>query len=255
MPLKNLNHAWTFADPTAPGHPYWHKTENTCYAGLIYCSVNVKETGIMTSTTRVNGVEHTDSVMIYCVETEPLLNYHAVRQGLLAMLDSSNAQNPDPALRSERSFFVLQDTVTPGAVPYIQILPRQPTDNVCQFDIGPNLYVPLPWSNRKVLAWGHDHPSEPGVDVTCTNSNGTVTGTGTTVDVATADDWEVANDYNDSLKNPGFAYKGWLPESGLIIDLHKLMVLRPGQAGGSETAAGNAFNWDRGLCAWPKGSI
>lgn len=173
----------------------------------------------------------------------------------LAVLDSSNATNPDPALRSERTFFVLQDTLTPGAAPYIQILPRQPQDNVCDFNLGPHLSLPLPWTNRKVLAWGHDHPSEPNIEVQCTNADGTVTDTATTVDVATREDWKVARNYNDSTKNAGFASKGWLPGPGLLMDLHKLMVLRPGQAEGSETAAGNAFTWDRGLCAWPKGSL
>lgn len=82
-----------------------------------------------------------------------------------------------------------------------------------------------------------------------------MTGTGVTVDVATPEDWDVARNYNDASKNAGFASKRWLPGPGLLMDLHKLMMLRPGQAEGSETAAGNAFTWDRGLCAWPKVSI
>lgn len=106
-----------------------------------------------------------------------------------------------------------------------------------------------------MLAWGHDHPSEPNQEVNCTNADGTVTGTGTTVDVATKEDWKVARNYNDPSKNAGFDSKGWLPGPGLLMDLHRLMILRPGQGFGSETAAGNVFTWDRGLCAWPKVTI
>jgi hypothetical protein len=262
LTLMPLLRTWKKADSTLTGNrtnilecPNGNYLANPAtYPGLV-CDIYVKESGTMSSLARVNGVQHTDTVTVYCVETEPLLNHHKVRQGLLTVLDSSNATNPDPASRSERTFFVLQDTLTPGAAPYIQILPRQPQDNVCAFNLGPHLSLPLPWANRKVLAWGHDHPSEPNIDVPCTSADGTVTDTATTVDVATLEDWKVARNYNDSTKNAGFASKGWLPGPGLLMDLHKLMILRPGQAEGSEAAAGNAFTWDRGLCAWPKVSI
>ena|SRR5687768_12811480 len=54
-----------------------------------YCYINIKESGMMTSRTRVNGVEHTDSVTIYCSSAEPLLNYDAIRQKMMSVLDSS----------------------------------------------------------------------------------------------------------------------------------------------------------------------
>lgn len=254
MPIRNLNHIWNLADPNSPHSP------KTSLLGCgtnswLSCFVDVRESGFMTSTTRVNGVVHTDSVTIYCTETEPLLNHHTIRQGLLAVLDSSNASNPDAALRSERMYFVLQDTVTAGAPPYIQILPRGPNDNVCEFHLAQHLSVPTPWPNRKVIGWGHSHPSEPGQSVECTNSDGTIVGSGWTLDHASPEDWIVADNYNNAQRNPGFASNGWLPGSGSIIDLHRFMMLRPGQGGGDETAAGNAFVWDRGRCAWPKGSI
>ena len=70
MPLQPLFHNWIYADPTDPGHPYWHKTDiNQCpnYTPPLYpsayCFINIKESGMMTSRTRVNGLEHTDSVV------------------------------------------------------------------------------------------------------------------------------------------------------------------------------------------------
>jgi hypothetical protein len=86
MPRRNLSHTWSFADPTDPGDPYWHKTENTCYAGLVYCEVNIKETGNMVSLTRVNGIEQTDTVTIYCIDSIGVFNSDKVRQGLIAVM-------------------------------------------------------------------------------------------------------------------------------------------------------------------------
>lgn len=97
MPLQPLQHTWTYADPTDPGHWYWHKTDmNQCpnYTPPLYpsayCAINIKETGIMTSRARVNGVEHVGSVTAYCADSIALLNNDLVRQGMLAVLTRRN---------------------------------------------------------------------------------------------------------------------------------------------------------------------
>jgi hypothetical protein len=261
MPLQPLNHSWFYADPTDPGHPYWHKTDiNQCpnYSPPLYpsayCAINIKEAGMMTSRTRVNGVEHTDSVTIYCIETEPLLNSDMVRQQLLALLVSSHANDSDPANRVERRFLILKDTVTPGSAPYLYFFPRDPSASVC--NTGPQTLpdIPLPWPNRKVLAHGHDHLSEPNISVQCTDSTG-MTYVAKTVDGASTDDWEFTNLVNNPAQNPTYQQIGWLPMSGFIIDKHNVFVMRPGQSAGSEHQTGNKFRWDKGLCAWPKRSV
>jgi hypothetical protein len=257
MPLRNLDHTWIFADPTDPGHWYWHKTENTCYAGNVYCAVNVKETGTMTSRTRVNGVEHQDSVVVYCT-ADTLLNTDSVRQALLALLDSSNAYDSDYQNRTERYFLILQDTVSPGAKPYIYFYSTFPTADVSQTKT--ELPTVTYFANTKVLAHGHSHPSEPNQSVTCHDSdtgelvvdeNGNPI-TQKTVDGADKYDWQWTNTVNNPALNPTYAAKGWLPMPGFIIDKHNVFTLRPGQSLGDEHNSGNKFPFGNGRCKWPR---
>jgi hypothetical protein len=211
-----------------------------------------------TSAVRVNGVEHDDSITLYCSESEPLLNNDLIRQQLLAVLDSSNANNPDPLQRHERYFLILKDTVTPDAEPYLLIYQRGEND-VCfaTTSIPPPSWLP---PNTRILAHGHDHPSEPNQNVMCVDSTGAATIPGKTVNGADQGDRDWANRVNDTTANP-IKNTGWLPMSGYIIDKHNVFVLRPGEKVGDEHNAGNKFNWD-GLsptdgrtarrCKWPK---
>ena len=115
--------------------------------------------------------------------------------------------------------------------------------------------------NTRILAWGHDHPSEPNIDVACRDSTGAFY-IGTTANGASPDDRIAADNVNSSTSNPTAATAGWLPMSGIIIDKHNVFIMRPSAALGSEQNAGNKFNWD-GLdptdptrtprrCGWPK---
>lgn len=267
LPLRPLSRSWAQADPTLASSqwgptiipPWCNGDPNAVPPPSVSCSVWLYETGTYESRVRVNGVEHTDSVTIYCADTEPLLNNHLVRQQMLAALDSSHADNPDPLQRSERYFLILRDTVTPGAEPYLQIYPHLPTDDVC----GAAAFIPslaaLP-ANTRILAHGHTHPSEPNITVMCRDSSGAATIPATTVDGASVFDRAWASRVNDPTGNP-LANTGWLPMPGFIIDKHNVFVQRPGAAPGAERAAGNIFNWDglppiaAGLslrCRWPK---
>ena len=166
MPLHNNAYYWTFGDGSDPGDPYWHKTENTCYAGWLLCQVNIKETGTMRSDTRVNGTSQTDEVTIYCSDSLAILNADLVRQGLMSVNDSSGyPSKPLFADRVERMFLILQDSVTPGAEPYLWYFPKSPSADVCS--VG-DLY--LNWSSRpantRVLAGGHAHDADVG-DIVC----------------------------------------------------------------------------------------
>lgn len=177
---------------------------------------------------------------------------------MLAVLDSSHSTDPLQTHRKERGFLVVQDTVTPGAEPYLTILPQDPSANVC--DAKPALpSAQLLPNNVRVLAWGHDHPSEPNIDVVCGFGTGHVF-TSTTVNGASPEDWAAA----DTLNKVGVATwpAGWFPMPGYIVDKHNVFVLRPGQLPGQERNSGNMFNWD-GLtprdattsprrCGWPK---
>jgi hypothetical protein len=222
------------------------------YPGLV-CDINVKESGTMTSLTRINGVEHTDTATIYCSETEPLLNYDKVRQGLLALLDSSHAGDSNPLNRYELQFLILKDTVTAGAEPYVFIMPKAPNANVCWTNVlMPPLADLLP--NTRILAQGHDHPSEPNQTVNCKDRNGN-SYSGKTSNGAEKADRVFADSVNSATKYPEYAAKGWQPMPSFVIDKHNLYRQLPGQKLGKEKKGNNKVTWDKGFCAWPKRSI
>jgi hypothetical protein len=260
LPIKALFNTWTMMDPSAPPG-YWQHTQPSCTMSNplnTLCAVDVRETGIFKATARVNGVEHSDDITIYCTESEPILNSDSVRQQMLAVLDSSQSMDPEQTHRKEQGFLVVQDTVTPGAQPYLLILPKDPSANVC--DANPALpnaqFLP---ANTRVLAWGHDHPSEPNIDVACRDSIGGFF-IASTSNGASSDDWKAAKKLN--IGGVPTWPTGWFPMSGYIIDKHNVFILRPGQLFGQEHDLGNMFNWD-GLtprdttvyarrCGWPK---
>lgn len=258
LPIKALSNTWTMMDPTAPPG-YWNHTQvpAACLGSspLLACSVDIRETGIWAAAARVNGVEHDDDITIYCAESEALLNNDVLRQQLLSALDSSNANDPDYHNRFERFFFVFQDTVTPGAMPYLVFTPHQPTDDVCHVETpvlpGPALLPP----NTKFLGTGHDHPSESFTVVKCRDSNGNQTIPQSTVYGASKADIKEERRVNLSYPNA----------VQFIIDKHNVYLVRPGATLGDEHLTGNEFSWDglmpprddrlRRRCGWPKKTV
>lgn len=275
LPMRPLSHVWNMADPTYPGG-YWGHTElpGTCVGNVganppvypsAYCPVNVKESGVYESRVRVNGVEHVESVTIYCSESETLLNNDLVRQQMLAVLDSSNAWSTNQAQVVERWFYIVLDESLPGSKPYVITFPRGPNDDICSG----NAVVPTPSMvppNTRVLAWGHDHPFDPATTpfVVCRDNNGRLNAF-TPAEGASPEDRISADSVNSPTFNPAAQNAGWLPMSSFIIDMHNVYVLRPGGKAGEERNTGNMFNWDglkptdpttaAGRCRWPKRAI
>jgi hypothetical protein len=230
------------------------------------CAVDVRETGTWNSTVRVNGVEHSDSIVLYCAESEPLLNNDLFRQQLLAALDSSNASSTFPGDQNERTFFLVQDTVTPGAVPHLQIFPRGPNDDACNG----TPQVPTPDKvapNTKILTWGHTHPfdaSDPNMGnrlTVCRDKSGRQAAF-YGLEGFSPDDRIAGDSFNNPTNNPAAQAAGWLPMPGVIIDLHNVYILRPGDNPGDDLTAANRFSWDgyypkdpnrlARRCVWPK---
>jgi hypothetical protein len=256
MPLKNLNHTWNFADPTDPGDSYWHKTENTCYAGLLYCEVNIKETGNMLSLTRVNGVEHTDTVTVYCSDSMAVFNSDKVRQGLMAALDSSGGGLDSGALnsRKERGFFILQDTTTPGSKPFIWLLPQKPNASWC--GIGGSLpefdYRP---AGTKIVGWGHTHPAIGFVGI-CPDSLGVAPQDSSGMYIlARAVPGISEEDQKEIFRRNDSSYVHFVgPVNHYVMQSDgTLLMLKPGQLRGAALRlAANHFKWKKGRCAWPR---
>ena len=280
LPIKALSNTWTMMDPTAP-NGYWNHTQvpAPCLGSSppLACAVDVRETGIWDAHARVNGVEHEDAITLYCSESEPLLNNDLVRQQMMAALDSSNAYNANLLARKEREFFIVQDTVTPGAKPYVMVLPANPDADEC--NIGSTPVMPTPSAvppNTKILAWGHDHPYEASDTVTpgarlgmCRDESGRFNPfqAPTMLEGASKYDRDATDNWNNPAVNQGAAAAGWLPMPSFIIDYHQVYVLRPGQNLRDEKLAGNKISWDRHYpnqddtitlprrCGWPKRTV
>ena len=255
-PLRNLLHAWSFADPSDPGHPYWHKTDdNECPDGVSYCAVNVKETGTMDTQSRVNGTYQSDGVSIYCRDTLTVLNSDGVRQGLMAVNDSSGYPSKPETDRVERAFLIVQDSVTPGAEPYVWFFPKAANADGCQ--VGDSF---LDWSGRpvntRVLAGGHAHAFNPGDIVVCKDSTGQVKRDkdgniifGTVQLGASTFDWNHLRFVNIPNLNPGTV----LPIKEYAVKGNEVLILDPSKPEGSEQLPGGSFIWPtKGRCAWPK---
>jgi hypothetical protein len=258
MPLKNLSHIWSFADPTDPGDSYWHKTENTCYAGLLYCEVNIKETGKMISLTRVNGVQHSDTVIIYCSDSMPVFNSDSVRQGLIAALDSSGGGVPLQLRlsRAERMFFILQDTTVPGSKPYVFIFPKQSDADACTVGWHPPHFNERP-QGTKLLAWGHVHPIPVDSVVFCKDSLGNYETDPATGDplLSTVQAGISGGDYNltATRNSPDYQYYVGPINHFVITADGQVLIVRPGQLPKAVlNLRANNFRWSKGRCAWPR---
>lgn len=263
LTLKPLVRSWKKADSTLLGNrtninecPNGNWQGNPATYPPILCDIYVKESGIMGTLTRVNGVQHTDSVTVYCLDSVPLFNNHKIRQGLLAALDSSHVNQPLEQV--ERLFFIVQDSVTPGAEPYVYIFPQLPGADACR---AAGWNDPPDFSNRpantKLLAWGHTHPAI-GTVTFCLDRNGQVQKDPEGNDalqfhfpgVSEGDktQFQIRND-------PSYVdYAG--PVFDIIIDPQQLWIMKPTQLPNSaNNLSANHPTWKLGQCAWPKRKI
>jgi len=275
LTLKPLWRTWKQGDPTLAGNrTNMMECVNGNYQGspptypALVCDIWVKESGIMTSLTRVNGVQHTQSVTVYCADTFAILNRDRARQELMTILDSSGVPAVPNTSRKERIFFILKDTTTPNSEPYIFFIPELPHADGCH--VGNRQDVPK-FSARpagtKLLAWGHDHVIPFGGLNLCPDDNGIYE-----KDSATGllkmwkakpgispEDWEyiaARNNSNDTTEYPGGVNDpAWVgPVNHYIINPDgDVYVVRPGQLPGAVLLLeGNNLNWGGGQCAWPR---
>lgn len=258
LPLFNNSHRWDFADPFDPGHPYWHKTENTCASDHSpYCFLYIKETGTMLSDSRVNGTYQTDAVSIYCLDTLPILNNDLVRQGAMAVNDSSGYPSKPESDRIERAFLIVQDSITPGAEPYIWFFPKANQADICTVGDPFINFAPRP-ANTRVLGGGHAHAVDAGEYIVCKDSTGQIRTDSAgnmlagRVEVGgSTQDWTWLKLVNTPGLNPGTV----LPMKEYIVKGNEILVLDPSKSRGSELLSSNQYHWKKsGRCAWPKRS-
>lgn len=231
--------------------------------------MNIKETGNMVSVTRVNGVEHTDTVTIYCSDSMAVFNNHMVRQGLMAVLDSSGAGIDSTGIyaRNERGFFILQDTTVPGSKPFIWLLPEKPNADACQYGGKFPEFSERP-PGTIVLGWGHSHPGVYWNNVICTDTLGNPS-TYKVIDTVTNDTITMVitsnlvpgvsqPDFDEQQKrnDPNYPhYVGPVNEYFVQSD-GTLLILRPGQLPQAPyNLPSQNLRWRTGRCAWPRRQI
>jgi hypothetical protein len=251
MPFRNVDFTWIPGDPNASPQTV------SCYAGWIgICNRNAYSTGIMTSRTRVNGVEHKDSVTIYCSDSMAVFNSDSVRQGLMAVLDSSGAgvDSVNPLFRAERAFFILQDTTTPGSKPYVFILPKKPHADACGLGGRPQEFSDRP-ANTKVLAWGHDHPGLR-YTIPCKDTLGNyINDEHGNIKVFALVPGVSDKDWNEAFRrnDPNYSDHVGPVNTFYMQSDGTLLILRPGQMRGAAlNLTANHFKWQTTRCAWPR---
>jgi hypothetical protein len=205
----------------------------------------------MKANTRVNGTDQTDEVTIYCKDTIAVMNNDLIRQGLMAANDSSGYPQKPLDQRRERAFLLLQDSVTPGAEPYLFFFPLSPDASICSPG-EPYLNLSNRPANTRVLGGGHTHVVEPGTQVDkCVDMFG-VEHTGKARAGASNGDWGWVHAMNIPNLNPGTV----LPLKEYIVKGTQIEVLDPSKNPGSELlSTGRVWQPLTGRCVWPKRSL
>ena len=238
MPLRNLNHSWFFADPADPGHGFWKKTVNECYAGWHLCWVNIKESGLMKSTTRVNGVEHSDSVAIECA-LDSILDASSPRSTMRLINAIGDGTNPNPAVRTEQNMAIARDNST-GAMVALQITANSTDQCSSRF----NLVNPAAPSVQgyTIMAYVHTHPQYLGEKYPCPNPTTHATG----APGGSVEDWAAL----DSMNLPPSRPVGNPPIVMYVMANDYIYKLDRSLGQGPDMIPRG--RWDKGRCKWVK---
>jgi hypothetical protein len=244
-PLQPLFRSWRLGDPSDPGDSYWHHTDiNNCPNGnpngtpptypSSRCDLNVKESGVLTSRTRVNGIEHTDSACVQCATGDPTLDRQAVRTGMLEIADSTHGRATDLNLRREQVLAVLRNRTT-GSITVITAL--QDSSNRCFSYWSP--VTPADFPDDSLLAYVHTHPTVNNETYPCVNPSDSANrrpGPSTT-DSATRASVNGRADY---------AAVGWNP-TWYVMSMDGVYTM---DATNSNSSHRSKAGWDKSLCVW-----
>lgn len=131
-----------------------------CGPGTTVCTTQVKESGTMTVTAVVNGVEQTASVTVECRITQPapdsILNTPQVRRTMMTALTASNPHStPESLKRKEVGGTIWQ--MSDGS--YLAQIVDDPTATACAYLPSAG---PTPPGGIGLVAIFHTHPNKPG---------------------------------------------------------------------------------------------
>jgi hypothetical protein len=154
-------------------------------------------------------------------------------------------------------YFILQDTVTPGAVPFVRIFPQLPGADGCR---AAGWREPPDFSDRpantKILAWGHTHPARfsfcldsTGQTIKDRNGNDELFFHPPGISPGDISQFDKRNDPN---RYPQYAG----PVFHFVIDPDRLWIMKPYQLSqAANLLPANHPAWSTGQCAWPKKKI
>jgi hypothetical protein len=245
MPMKVLSRAWRMADPNnSSGGTGNSNFAGTCignpnatppiYPGSV-CDVAIKESGVMTTTTRVNGVVHTDSACVQCAVSDSIVNAQVVRNKMMQISDSSYGTGP-VSNRKEHVMAIIQDTVS-GMIT-TQDMPTTIADQ-CQSKWSYITDYSFLQPTEKVLAYAHTHPQYQNESYGCIGrapTNGAPGGS--------TDDWKTLKKI---VNDPFYVTKGWHPPMYIIANDN---VYKMDWAKGPGPDRRPMMRWDTGRCAW-----
>jgi hypothetical protein len=240
-PFQAKSWSWRRGDPQATPDHYWGTTDivNSCptrVGGPPYtsngCSVAIKESGVLTSTARVNGLDHTDSACVQCAIGDSLLDMQAVRTALMQMMDSTHANATNLDQRREQVGAIIRDSLT-GQITVLTAI--QDSSDRCN-----SYWHPIaPGSGYTVVGYMHTHPISAGERYACPDH----------VHSTTGDPGPSTTDRDTRAQvnsNPAYVAAGWNPTWYV---LSKDGVFRM-DAAFSRASRRSLTEWYHGLCAW-----
>lgn len=250
MPFQAISWAWRKTDPLATPDPYWGSTDiNQCptqnlpfYTGNT-CNLYVRESGVLTSVVRVNGIQHTDSVCVQCAAdtsayANTFLNQQRVRDSLIQLDLRSLPHNP-PSERVERVLMIVESRWTHKV--FTMPIPTTKADR-CNSEWHAPTPLDLP-DSVNVLAFVHVHPMYTDPDSArpqyiCPNGK-RAEGQG-----GSDPDWRAMRAINNS---PAYQAAGW-NVTFFVMASDYIYRMDPNRSPGSDQDP--VMRWDTGLCAW-----
>ena len=243
LPFKPLNRSWRRADTTfVPG--FNGTTDiNQCPNGSppLFCYIYVKESGVMTTQTRVNGVVHVDSACVQCAVNngsvgDSLLNADEVRTRMIELAILGNGTNVNPANRTEQDLLIARDDLS-GKMVTLSITPNW--THQCNSEFNPKDPAAPGLQGYTIMAYVHTHPQYRNEVYTCPDGRNTTGEPGGSVD-----DWKMLKTINRPPSRPSGKPKILM----YVMANDYLYRMDPDLGVGPDKIP--LMRWDKGRCKW-----
>ena len=243
IPYKPLNRAWQRADTAfVPG--FLGTTDiNMCPNGSppLFCYIYVKESGVMRTQTRVNGVVHSDSACVQCAVYsgnggDSVINADEVRTRMIDLAVAGQGTNSNPSLRTEQVLLIARDN-TDGRMVTLSI--NENWTNQCQSGWNPENPAGPGLQGYTIMAYVHTHPQYRDEVYNCPNGRKTTGEPG-----GSREDWQTVKTLNQPPSRPSGAPKILM----YVMANDYIYRLDPDLGPGTDKVP--LMRWDKGRCKW-----